>query len=94
MITSKKREILTFIFLILLASTVYTQSLSKNQSSTDHLSVKGRLGLIGRWQAGNLNQVNLMPKGSISFNNSSYYAQFNTSYHFLMVGDFNAINDL
>lgn len=67
---------------------------SKIQSSKDSLSINGRLGLMGRWQTGNLDQISIMPNGGVSFDQFSYHAELNASYHFLKVNGFNAINDL
>ena len=88
-----KKKILFFLFFLLGAQLSFAQSPSNSQSSKDSLSIKGRLGLMGRWQTGNLNQISIMPNGGISFDKSSYYTEFNASYHYLKVGGFNAIND-
>ena len=53
-----KKEILIFMFFMLGAQFSFAQA--NNEPSQDSLSVQGRLGLMGRWQTGNLNQISLM----------------------------------
>ena len=60
----------------------------------DSLRLQVALGLRGRWQTGNLNQLSLMPNGRVALSNATFKAEVATTYHFLKVNGFNAINDL
>lgn len=80
------------IIIIILAFSLNGFSQEK-QLTADSLSIHSHIGLLGRWQTGNLNQISLMPTGSISMAKPSYYANVNASYHFLRVNGFDVIND-
>jgi hypothetical protein len=66
---------------------------TKDSIQLESFTTEGRLGLMGRMQTGNLDQVSIMPNGSFSLENSGFYSEFNASYHYLKVNGFNAIND-
>ena len=66
----------------------------EGQPANDSLFVKGRLGLMGRWQTGNLNQISIMPNGNISFDKTDYYCELNATYQFIKVDGFKVKDDL
>ena len=82
------------IFALLLVGAQLSFSQQDNSSKKDSLIINGRFGLMGRWQTGNLNQISIMPNGSVSLHKSTFYADFMTTYHFLRINGFNAIDDL
>ncbi len=60
----------------------------------DSTRIQIHAGLMGRWQSGNLEQLSVMPNARFAFSKRACYAELNTNYHYLKVGDFNAVNDL
>ena len=60
----------------------------------DTLQVNGQIGLLGRWQTGNLSQLSVMPNGALSLRNRAVNAELLASYHFLRVNDFTVKDDL
>ncbi len=82
-----------YIILLVIASQL-GMAQTENVSLEDALSINGNLTLRGRWQTGNLNQISLMPGGYFSLTKPSFFAELNTTYHFLRVNGFNVKNDL
>ncbi len=60
----------------------------------DTLQVNGQIGLLGRWQTGNLSQLSVMPNGALLLDNRSFHAGLSVSYHFLRVNGFTVKDDL
>ena len=58
------------------------------------MQTRARLGLVGRWQAGNLKQFSLMPSAHINLENSKFNAVLNANYQYLNINGFNVVNDL
>ncbi len=88
-----QKEVFFFILFLLGVTHSIAQSPSSNPSSEYSSYIKGRLGLMGTWQTGNLDQLSVLPNGGISIVKNAYFAEFNASYHYLNVRGFNAIND-
>ncbi len=84
-----------FIYIVIfLSCSLSVNGQSDDLSLTDSLLIDGRVGLMGRWQSGNLNQVSVLPSINISLAKKSFDLSTNVAYHYLEVEGFNAINDL
>lgn len=64
-----------------------------NFERRDSLNFNAVIGLMGRWQTGNLNQFSLMPNVNFSLSNESFFTQINSKYEYIIVEDFNIVND-
>ena len=73
-----------------LAFLICTQSYGQ----TDSVIIGGLAGLRGMWQTGNLNQINLMPNGTIWLKHTKHYAEVLGTFHYIKVDGFEAKNDL
>ncbi len=62
-------------------------------AQTDSLLVQMELGINGRWQTGNLNQLGLNPNARIALSKSNFHTELNVNYQFLRVEGFTAISD-
>lgn len=62
-------------------------------SQKDSLSVNAELGIRGRWQTGNLNQLGLNPDARLLLSNTKIALDFRASYQYLRVERFTAISD-
>jgi len=51
------------------------------------------IGLRGRWQTGNLNQLGLIPSAQLLVEASKFSISINSSYQYLKVDGFNPVND-
>jgi len=89
-IVNMKKHLIQLV--ILFSSTVgFTQT--DGNEVKDSLFIQTHIGLMGRWQSGNLKQLNVMPNGGIKLSNSVFYSELNAIYNYLKIGEFNPVND-
>ena len=67
--------------------------LSSAFSQTDTLTISSEIGLRGRWQTGNLNQLALNPTAHLLFSKKAFQAEVKGIYQFLRVEGFTIISD-
>ncbi len=85
----KKYLIQVVILFISTISSAQADSIKAN----DSLIIRAQIGVMGRWQLGNLKQLNIRPNGGIKIGNSAFYTEINTTYNYLKIGEFNPVND-
>ncbi len=81
----KRILILVIVTLLLIPLSVKAQS--------DKPSIQANLGIRGRWQTGNLNQLGLIPNAAILLQSENISLKINSSYQYLLVENFNPVND-
>ncbi|KAA3620985.1 MAG: DUF481 domain-containing protein [Bacteroidetes bacterium] len=59
----------------------------------DSLIIRYNIGLLGRWQTGNLSQFGINPRAAINFFHSNFNGELNADYQFMKAGDFTLVND-
>ncbi|MGH1363994.1 MAG: DUF481 domain-containing protein [Calditrichia bacterium] len=62
-------------------------------SQPDSLSIAVEIGLKGRWQTGNLNQLAINPDASLVLSKAAFSSEVQASYQYLRVNGFVAISD-
>jgi len=76
---------------------LFSLSLSFGQTketNKDSLKKSVQIGLMGQWQKGNLEQFSIMPNAVFKLYNNSFYTEVGASYNYLLLGEFNPVNDL
>ena len=63
-------------------------------AQNDSLEIRGEIGLRGRWQMGNLNQLAINPNARLELSKTAFNTRLNANYQFLSVGNFTIISDL
>ncbi len=63
-------------------------------SQNDTLFVQGEIGLRGRWQTGNLDQIGINPNSRFKIYNSKLNSDVLATYQLLKVNGFTAVSDL
>ena len=68
------------------------ESIAIGQS--DSLIMNIEMGIRGRWQTGNLNQLAINPNVRLVFSNQKFLTEFRADYQYLKVSGFVPVNDL
>ncbi len=83
---TREWKLLLFLSILCLPYYSIAQVESKNSFTAD-------IGIRGRWQTGNLNQLGLIPNANLQLKREKYSLQIRSKYQYLKVDGFNAIND-
>ncbi len=78
-----KKTLLLLLSLITLTST----------AQKDTLKTSLQIGVMGQWQKGNLEQLSVMPNGTLKLYNKKVYTELSANYNYLLLGEFNPVND-
>ena len=73
---------------------LFLMAFGSTSTAQDSLSFSTELGLLGRRQTGNLDQLVLSPSARLKIGKSSFDTEITATYQFLEVNGFRSINDL